>query len=88
MGSASTQVRISADTEITTVIHRREPITSVTGRFHSIDMPKSPCTTSFIHLRYCTYMGWPRPYWIRSACASSSLTTLPMDAIWAMYDVT
>ena len=29
-------------------------MTSVTGRFHSIDMPKLPCTTSLIHLQYCT----------------------------------
>ncbi len=54
MGRASTQVRSSAATETTTVSHRRSPITSVTGRRHSIDMPKLPWTTSFIHLRYCT----------------------------------
>ena len=33
-------------------------------------------------------MGWPRPYWILRFCASSSVTTLPMVAIWAMYEVT
>jgi len=50
IGSASTQVRNSAETETTTVSHRRSPITSVTGRRHSIDMPKLPCTISFTHL--------------------------------------
>jgi len=29
-------------------------MTSVTGRRHSIDIPKSPRTISFIHLKYCT----------------------------------
>ena len=29
-------------------------------------------------------MGCPSPYWMRRFSASSSLTTLPMDAIWAM----
>ena len=33
-------------------------------------------------------MGWPRPYWMRRFWASSSVTTLPIDAIWAMYEVT
>jgi hypothetical protein len=50
MGSASTQVRIRAATETTTVSHRRSPITSVTGRRHSIDMPKLPWAISAIHL--------------------------------------
>jgi hypothetical protein len=54
MGKARTQVSISAATETTTVSHKRSPITSVTGRRHSIDMPKLPRTTCFIHLRYCT----------------------------------
>jgi len=54
MGSASTQVRSSAATETTTVSHSRSPITSVTGRRHSMEKPKSPWTTSSIHLRYCT----------------------------------
>jgi hypothetical protein len=84
MGRPSTQVRISAATETITVSHRRSPITSVTGRRHSIDIPKLPCTTRRIHFRYCTYIGCPRPYWIRRFCASSSVTTLPIDAIWAM----
>jgi hypothetical protein len=67
-----------------TVSQRRSPITSVTGRRHSMDMPKLPRTICCIHLRYCTYIGWPRPYWMRRASASSSLTTLPVDAICAM----
>ncbi len=54
MGRASTHVRMSAATETTTVSARRSPITSVTGRRHSIDMPKLPCTISFIHFQYCT----------------------------------
>ena len=54
MGSASTHVRISAATETTMVSHRRSPITSVTGRRHSIDMPKLPTTISRIHFRYWT----------------------------------
>ena len=54
MGRASTHVRISAATETITVSHRRSPITSVTGRRHSMDMPKLPWTISRIHLKYCT----------------------------------
>ena len=54
IGSASTHVRISADTATTTVSHSRSPITSVTGRRHSIDMPKLPSAISFIHFQYCT----------------------------------
>jgi hypothetical protein len=34
------------------VSHRRSPITSVTGRFHSIDTPKSPTTIRAIHFAY------------------------------------
>ena len=45
---------MSAATETTTVSHRRSPITSVTGRRHSIDMPKLPRTICFTHLKYCT----------------------------------
>jgi hypothetical protein len=47
-------------------------------------MPKFPCTTCRIHLRYWMYMGCPRPYWMRRLWASSSETTLPIAAIWAM----
>ena len=54
MGRASTQVRRRAATETTTVSHRRSPITSVTGRLHSMDMPKLPCAISLIHLKYWT----------------------------------
>ena len=54
IGSASTQVRISAANDTTIVSHSRSPITSVTGRRHSIDMPKLPSTISFIHLQYWT----------------------------------
>ena len=50
MGRASTQVRNRAASETTTVSHRRSPITSVTGRFHSMDMPKLPSAISLTHL--------------------------------------
>jgi hypothetical protein len=54
IGRARTHVRISDATATTTVSHSRSPITSVTGRRHSIDIPKLPTTTSFIHFRYWT----------------------------------
>ena len=54
MGRASTQVRIRAATDTITVSHRRSPITSVTGRRHSMDMPKLPRAMSFIHFQYWT----------------------------------
>ena len=54
IGSARTQVSSSAATDTTMVSHRRSPITSVTGRLHSIDMPKLPRTISFIHFKYWT----------------------------------
>jgi hypothetical protein len=50
IGSARPQVTISAANEISRVSHRRSPITSVTGRFHSIDTPKSPTRMRTIHL--------------------------------------
>ena len=54
IGSASPQVTISAANEISIVSQSRSPMTSVTGRFHSIDTPKSPTTTRAIHFRYWT----------------------------------
>ena len=46
IGSASAQVSSRAANESTTVIHRRSPSTSATGRCHSIDSPKSPCSSA------------------------------------------
>ncbi len=43
-----------AATETTMVSQRRSPITSVTGRIHSIDSPKLPSLTRSIHFAYCT----------------------------------
>ena len=42
IGSASAHVNRSAASDTTTVIHRRSPSTSATGRCHSMDSPKSP----------------------------------------------
>ncbi len=63
--------------EITMVSHKRSPITSVTGRFHSSDMPKSPRTTRLIHFQYWTQTGWLSPYCSRIASASWALTIEP-----------
>jgi len=47
-------VSSSADTATTTVSDNRSPMTSVTGRRHSIDMPKFPSAICFIHFQYWT----------------------------------
>src|SRR5215510_2191010 len=52
IGSASAHVRSSAETATTTVSHSRSPITSVTGRRHSIEKPKLPSAICFIHFQY------------------------------------
>jgi len=52
MGKARAQVKMMAATEMTIVNVRRSPMTSETGRPHSIAMPKLPCSMSPIHLAY------------------------------------
>ena len=42
MGRASAQVKMTAASDTTIVSIRRSPITSFTGRFHSMAMPKLP----------------------------------------------
>ena len=71
------QVRMMAAMEMTMVSQSRSPITSSTGRPHSIDMPKSPCSTRPIHLPYCTQIGRLSPYCSRMASASAALTIEP-----------
>ena len=77
IGKAMAQVKMIAATEITTVSSSRSPMTSETGRPHSIAMPKLPCSISAIHFMYCTVMGLSRPSCSRSAAASPSETALP-----------
>ena len=84
IGKAMPQVRMIAAIEITMVSHSRSPITSVTGRFHSRDTPKSPRTTRLIHFQYCTQIGWLRPYCSRIASASWALTIEPEEESLAM----
>ena len=52
MGNASAQVNMIAATEITMVKVRRSPMTSETGRPHSIAIPKFPCSMRPIHFAY------------------------------------
>ena len=54
IGSASAQVRITAAIETTIVRASRSPMTSVTGRPHSIAMPKLPRMARVTHLKYWT----------------------------------
>ena len=82
------QVNMIAATEMTIVKVRRSPMTSDTGRPHSIAIPKLPCMIRPIHFAYCTVMGLSRPSCSRSAWASPSDTALPEADIDAMYEVT
>ena len=84
MGSASAQVKMIAATEMTMVSVRRSPMTSDTGRPHSIAMPKLPWSMSPIHFAYWTVIGLSRPSCSRSAAASPSETALPDADIEAM----
>ena len=52
MGNAMPQVNMIAATEMTIVSVRRSPMTSETGRPHSIAIPKLPCRMRPIHLAY------------------------------------
>ena len=88
MGRATAQVKMIAATETTTVSVRRSPMTSATGRPHSMAMPKLPCSIRPIHFMYWTVMGLSRPSCSRSAAASPSDTALPDADIEEMYDVT
>ncbi len=88
MGKAMPQVNMIAAMEMTMVKVSRSPMTSDTGRPHSIAMPKLPCRMRPIHLAYCTVMGLSRPSCSRSAAASPSETALPDADIEAMYEVT
>ena len=54
IGRASAQVRMTDAMATTIVRARRSPITSVTGRPHSIAIPKLPRIARFIHFRYWT----------------------------------
>ena len=58
IGSAIPQVTMIAPSETEMVSHSRSPITSVTGRPHSNDMPKSPrAITRSSTSQYCTQIG-------------------------------
>ena len=78
MGMASVQVKIIVETPSTTVIASRSFTSSLTGRRHSIESPKSHWTMPQTHLKYCTYRGWSRPYCERSASTSLSSASSPV----------
>jgi hypothetical protein len=78
------QVRNKAENDTAMVSQSRSPITSVTGRRHIIETPKSPRTTRPIHSAYCTITGRSRPYSCRIATACSAETVLPLEARLAM----
>ena len=80
IGSAMIQVSSNAAKDTAMVSHSRSPITSVTGRRHIIDTPKSPLITSPIQSPYWTTTGRSRPYSRRIAAACSAETELPPTA--------
>ncbi len=80
IGSAITQVSSKAAKDTAMVSHSRSPMTSVTGRRHIIDTPKSPLITRPIQSPYCTTTGRSRPYSRRIAAACSAETELPPTA--------
>ena len=88
IGKANAQVKMIAATEMTMVSVRRSPMTSETGRPHSIAIPKLPWSIRPVHFRYWTVMGLSRPSCSRSAFASPSETALPDADIEAIYEVT
>ena len=54
IGRATIQVRTTAASETTIVSQSRSPMTSVTGRCHSIAIPMSPRTIRRIQRTYWT----------------------------------
>ena len=57
IGKAMVQVRNSAENDTAIVSQSRSPMTSVTGRRHIMDTPKSPTTTRLIHMPYWMMTG-------------------------------
>ena len=69
IGRATIQVSSTAAIETTIVSQRRSPMTSVTGRCHSIAIPRSPRAIRRIQRAYWTYIGWSSAYSARNCCA-------------------
>ena len=72
-----------AATETTIVSHSRSPITSETGRRHSIAMPKLPRTTSVIQLEVLDVASAVEPVLDAQAPPPAARRAARGD-IWAM----
>ena len=67
IGIATAHVKSSEKVVSNSVSSRRSPISSLLGRFHSSDTPRSPCSIRPIQVKYCSTIGRSRPYLVRSA---------------------
>ena len=52
---------ISAATDSSMVAGKRRKNSSVTGRFVWIEVPKSPCSSRPIQMKYCSMRGLSKP---------------------------
>ena len=77
IGSASTQVKISAASETTIV--SQQPVADHLGDRAAATPSHAEVAAQHqaIQLQYWTYIGWSRPYWARRFSASCCETTLP-----------
>ena len=81
MGMASVQVKNIVRRPKVIVSGKRSLIRSFTDCRKKRELPKSHLTNPLIHLQYCTYMGWSRPYCSMRALASSDRTSSPSSCI-------